>query len=391
MADDVRNMASPRQPEPLDLLLVLVPLTDVDKVAKIVPDIAVVLRADFFRSRSLLMGLSCAPAEELREHFIGCSTPGIPKIYALYNPHPCPWGSLVRRAVAAAVTLSANVTIALTPDEACADRARALINAISNGYDLATAFSPSALAYRPVEGILLSPLLRRVAGAQVVNPAPRDFAFTLPVARYWHYQPWPAEKEVGVALHLVLEALTAGFRVTEVALREGVVPSKLDLREFREAGEVLFRWLRAKGGLSAIQGALPCSLDQIRLAAKATAPAINGLESLAMRSYRQSRSLLKAGLSVATLAELDRGFYQSTPNVTSAAWERSLVELFKTYTRVPSKVWLQALEPVFLGRMASFGREATGRPVSEVLEMVRGKVAPKAAVVRTAGAMESRP
>ncbi len=390
MTDDVRDLVSPRQPEPLDLLLVLVPLTEPDKVARVVPDLAVVLRADFFRSRSLLMGLSCAPAEELREHFIGCSTPGIPKIYALYNPHPCPWGSLVRRAVAAAVTLSANVTIALTPDEACADRARALVHAISNGFDMATAFSPAALAYRPVEGLLLSPLLRQVAGTRVVNPAPRDFAFTLPVARYWHYQPWPAEKEVGVALHLVLEALTAGFRVTEVALREGVVPSKLDLREFREAGEVLFRWLRAKGGTAALQGAIPCSMDQVRLGAKATVPAIGGLESLAMRSYRQSRSLLKAGISGATLAELDRGFYRSTPSVSSEAWERSLLELFRTYSRVPSKVWLQALEPVFLGRMASFGRETVGRPLGEVLELFRGKQAPKPPIVRSAGAMERK-
>lgn len=391
MTDDLHGFASPRQPEPLDLLLVLLPLTEADKVAKVVPDLAVVLRADFFRSRSLLMGLSCAPAEELREHFIGCSTPGIPKIYALYNARPCPWGSLVRRAVAAAVTLSANVTLALTPDEACADRARALIQALSNGFDMATAFSPSALAWRPVEGLLLSPLLRRVAGARVVNPAPRDFAFTLPVARYWHYQPWPEEREVGVSLHLVLEALSAGFRVTEVALREGVVPSKLDLREFREAGEVLFRWLRSKGGAASVQGTVPCSLDQVRLGAKATAPSIDGLESMAMRAYRQSRSLLKAGISTATLAELDRGFYQSTPGVSSAAWEKSLVELFRTYARVPSKVWLQALEPVFLGRMASFGREAVGRPLGEVLELVRGQEAPKSPTSRSAGAMESRP
>lgn len=391
MRDDVQDMISPRQPEPLDLLLVLVPLTAANRVAKVVSDIAVVHSANFFRSRSLLMGLSCAPAPELREHFIGCSTPGIPKVYALYHPTPCPWGSLVRRAVAAAVTLSANVTIVLTPDEACADRAKALIQTVSNGFDLATAFSPSALAFRPVEGLLLSPLLRRVAGARMMNPAPRDFAFTLPVARYWHYQPWPAEKEVGVALHLVLEALTAGFRVTEVALREAIVPSRLNLREFREAGEVLFRWLRAKGGVAHLQGTVPCSLDQVRLTAKATVPSINGLEALAMSSYRQSRALLKAGVSVATLAELDRGFYQSTPSVSSTAWERSLEELFRTYTRVPSKVWLQALEPVFLGRMASFGRETAGRPLGEVLDRLRGREAPQAPTPRSAGAMERRP
>ncbi len=378
------------RPEPLDLLLVLVPLTDPDKVAKVVPDIAVLLRSEFYRSRSLLMGLSCAPVEELRDHFIGCSTPGIPKIYALFAQQPCPWGTLVRKAVAAAVSLSANVTVALTPDEACADRARALIGALSNGCDMATAFSPRALAWRPVEGILLAPLLRRMAGAQVTNPAPRDFAFPLPLARYWHYQPWPPEREVGVSLHMVLEALSAGFRVSEVALREGIVPSRLDLREFREAGEVLFRWLRARGEGTSIQGTVPVSLDQIRSAAPADAPNVAGIETAAMRSYRQSRSLLKAGVSTATLAELDHGFYQTNPGVSGPTWERSLMELYRTYARVPSKVWLQALEPVFLGRVASFGREARGKTVGQLVEMVRGKPRPVPPVRRSAGAMEQQ-
>lgn len=383
-------MENPRQSEPLDLLLVLVPLTDPDKVAKIVPDLAVLLRSEFYRSRSMLMGLSCAPAEELRDHFIGCSTPGIPKIYALYAPQPCPWGTLVRKAVAAAVSLSANVTVALTPDEACADRARALVGALSNGFDMSTAFSPKALAWRPVEGLLLAPLLRRMAGAQVTNPAPRDFAFTLPLARYWHFQPWPPEREVGVSLHLVLEALSAGFRVSEVALREGIVPSRLDLREFREAGEVLFRWLRARGQGTTIQGTVPVSLDQVRSAAMADAPQVGAIETAAMRSYRQTRSLLKAGLSSATLAELDRGFYQATPGVSGSAWEKSLMELYRTYARVPSKVWLQALEPVFLGRMASFGREASGKTVGQLVEMVRGRQRPVPPLRRSAGAMERK-
>jgi hypothetical protein len=291
-------------------------------------------------------------------------------------------GSAIRLVFAAADLLGARAVAIVDPEAtelSPADLERLLSPILNASADYVKPVLPRAPTDGPLITQLVRPLLRAAFGKRVSEPIDPLFACSGAFAkRALRVEPW-STPFIQYGLDPWLGALAAleGFRIAQVALPSGALRSHSQAPPFSEifrqvVGSIFGVLAQEPARWLPIDGSLPVPSFGELGPDRAPAAAFD-TQSFA-QTYREAMDALQPVLvemlSPATLQLLTARAGAPILHIDDALWVRTVYELLVTAARrtVPVDQIVQALQPVYLGRVSSLFDELASLDRHDALE-----------------------
>lgn len=377
----------------VDILVSIPTANDRQTVEHAVSAIQIGLAKYFPRERAALMNpdassrdgtqeiVKAASVRDFRSFLASSPLRSLRMLSTGYHPSRGAAGAL-RLTLAAADLLRAKVCVVVSP--AVTSLTPEWIDALARpvlqeGFDLLT---PVYQRHR-FEGLLvrnlLAPVVRAAYGFRIEEPAPEDAAFSGTLARHFLAQNIWQENFIrnGAPIWMITSALAGGFRAGQAFLGPKFYPPKKAGRDLAETLQdfvgALFQslelhaayWPSRTGSEPVPLFGFPSDLD--------LGPArVNRRKLFAMfqTGTREIASILEQALSAATLQEVLQaaGSEEDHCWFPDELWVKTVYEFALAYHRrvMNRDHLLQALTPIYRGRISSYIRETRGAALDQL-------------------------
>ncbi len=279
---------------------------------------------------------------------------------------------MVRLQARAAVVVPANLSI-ITPEWI-----KELASPILNGYDWAAPLYARSEYDGTITNNICYPLIYGLLGKDIRQPIGGDFALSLDLAKHYLKQDWSdATRQYGIDIFMSVHAVLGEFACSQVGL--GAKPGKpsapkLGLR-FVQMVETLFqtllsnkeRWLE------------PTELTRYPLFGeqhfdqpRSSSLDYKAMEAAALREFGEHQRMLAEVLEPMIYTELVEMYRSGEINIDADLWMRIVYELLFAYDNNEKGPGLiEAMKPLYFGRVASFIKQTLDKDHDEAERMIQ--------------------
>jgi glucosylglycerate synthase len=382
----------------VDILIGLPTHNNAKTVGSIVQTIRNGILRDFPRERAVIINADGGSRDGTPELITGVSIDDlrpVPSMYALRTLHAIsttyagtPNGGVALRTIlAAAELLRAKACIVMSPESESVTPewiSNLLRPVYRDGFDLV---SPTYRRHK-FDGLLMTnllyPMVRALYGQRIREAYMSEFGFSGRMgSQFLAQNRWnDGIGESGVELRVTLAALAGGFRVCQAFLgeKEHVERRAADLvPTLRQSVGVLFSALEADFNVwSAVSGSqdIPTTGNEVELLLDPLRINRKRLRDMFVNGVSELESVFQSILSPSTLAELKviAGLGEEEFRYPAELWARTVYEFGAAYQRsaINRDHIIQALAPLFRGRVFTFVVENRNSSATEVARNVEG-------------------
>ncbi len=227
------------------------------------------------------------------------------------------------------------------------------------------------------------PLIYGLLGKDIRQPIGGDFSFSSKLERYWMKKRWNEQiRNYGIDIFMTLNAILGNFKIGRADLGAKIhKPSapKLDLM-FSQVVYTIFKilldnkkaWQKKMKKPSAIR---PSSRAGIKIKSIPPAPAginPNAIKKTSSLLFEKNKKILKKQLRKETYQKLEEMYKNGKIFINGELWAEIVYELLERFgkTRCNPEL-IEALKPLYFGRIFSFLKETRGIPFKETEQLIK--------------------
>ncbi|MBW2990915.1 glycosyltransferase [Candidatus Woesearchaeota archaeon] len=319
--------------------------------------------------------------DNTKQVFLNTDTQGIPKVYVTTEPGVKGKGNnfynlfkIVKELQPKAVVVVDADLKSITPDWM-----KKLCQPILEGHDLVTPLYARHKYDGTITNNIVYPIVVGLLCRNIRQPIGGDFSFSTKLAEHWLEQEWSDTiRQYGIDIFMTTNALLGNFKVCSTKLGAKIHKVK-DPGEslgpmFRQVIGTLFSMLSKNPEIllnRGIEHTIVFGDDQMQEPSMMT---INTekLRQTFNNGMNKYGAVLKEHLSQETYNELKKVCLE-VGRIDCELWARILYDLLAAYQRTESKeLLLEAVQPLYFGRVYSFAKETANMPHYKAeMEVVR--------------------
>ena len=327
------------------------------------------LKKYFPQQTCIIINVDNNSSDNTKQVFLNTDTQGIPKVYVTTEPGVRGKGNnfynlfkIVKEFKPRAVIVVDADLKSITPKWI-----KNLATPILEGYDLVTPLYARHKYDGTITNNLVYPVVVGLLGKNIRQPIGGDFSFSTRLAEYWLEQEWSETiRQYGIDIFMTIHAVLGGFKICSTRLGAKIHkvkdPGKSLGPMFKQVIGTLFSMLSKKPDALLNRGIEHTAIfgdDEIR---EPSMMCINteNLRKKFNNGMNKYGGVLKEHLSKETYTEL-RNTCLELGGLDPELWAKILYELLGAYPRAESKeLLLEAIQPLYFGRVYTFAKETAG-------------------------------
>lgn len=227
------------------------------------------------------------------------------------------------------------------------------------------------------------PLVYGLLGKDIRQPIGGDFSFSSRLGRYWMKKRWNEQiRNYGIDIFMTLNAILGNFKIGRADLGAKIhKPSapKLDLM-FSQVVYTIFKiltdnqksWRKKMKKPSAIR---PSSRAGVKTKSNPPAPAgikPNAIKKISSELFEKNKKILKKQLAEETYGKLEKMYGDGKIFIDSELWAEIVYELLDRFGKTKfNPELIEALKPLYFGRVFSFIKETEKLPFQEIERLIK--------------------
>nr|MCK4930380.1 glycosyltransferase [Nanoarchaeota archaeon] len=307
--------------------------------------------------------------DNTKQVFLNTDTQGIPKVYVTTEPGVKGKGNnfynlfqIVKELQPKAVAVVDADLKSITPEWI-----KNLCQPILEGYDLVTPLYARHKYDGTITNNIVYPMTVGLLGKNIRQPIGGDFSFSARLAEHWLKQEWSKTiRQYGIDIFMTTHALLGGFKVCSTRLGAKIHKIK-DPGEslgpmFKQVIGTLFSMFNKEPGALLNRGIEHTTIFGDAQMHEPSMMCINTekLRKTFNKGMRKYSSVLREHLSKETYSELKEVFLE-VEKIDAELWAKMLYELLAAFPRAENKeLLLEAIQPLYFGRVYSFAKETAG-------------------------------
>lgn len=319
----------------------------------------------------LIINVDNNSKDNTKHIFLNTDTQGIPKVYVTTSPGVKGKGNnfynlfkIVKELKPKAVAVVDADLKSITPEWI-----KKLCQPILEGYDLATPLYARHKYDGTITNNIVYPLIVGLFCRDIRQPIGGDFSFSTRLAEHWLEQEWSETiKQYGIDIFMTTHALLGNFKVCSTRLGAKIHKVK-DPGEslgpmFKQVIGTLFSILNKKPEALLNRGIAHTTIFGEEETQEPAMMCINTekLRKTFNNGMNKYNGLLREHLSKETYSEL-REVCLELGGLDSELWTKILYDLLAAYPKAESKeLLIEAVQPLYFGRVYSFAKETAGMP-----------------------------
>jgi len=357
------------EPEKADIIVGIPSYNEADAISYVTRQVALGLKNFYPQYSCLIINVDNNSPDNTKEAFLSTPTEDIPKRYISTPPGVKGKGNNFYNLFKAVKELKPKAVVVVDADlkSITPDWIKSLAEPILRGADLVTPLYSRHKYDGTITNNIVYPITVGLLGKNIRQPIGGDFSFSSRLAGHWLEQEWSETiRHFGIDIFMTTHALLGGFKVCSATLGAKI-------HKVKDPGESLGPMFKQVIGtlfsvINDNKHAIPNNgIEQ---------PIIFGNTELqepqAMcintdnlrRNYNNGMSnkkhILKQYLSETTYADLNNVSLEIN-NISADLWARTLYDLLVAYPRAENKEeLLEAMQPLYFGRVYSFAKETSG-------------------------------
>ena len=352
-----------------DIIVGIPSYKEEDNISFVTTQAALGLKKYFSKYTCLIINIDNNSPDNTKGEFLGTNTEGIKKAYVTTPPGVKGKGNnfynlfkIVKELQPKAVVVVDADLKSITPEWI-----KNLAQPIIDGNDMATPLYSRHKYDGTITNNIVYPMIMGLAERNIRQPIGGDFSFSTRVAEHWLEQEWSETiRQFGIDIFMTTNAILGGFKVCSATLGAKIHKVK-DPGEslgpmFKQVIGTLFSVLHAnkdKLGSEGIEQPMIFGDEELQ---EPQTMCINteNLRKNFNEGKRKHMHKLQPYLSEETYNELNN-LSLEVNNITPELWARTLYDLLISYPKAENKEeLLEAMQPLYFGRVYSFAKESAG-------------------------------
>lgn len=366
--------------EKADIIVGIPSYNESDSIGFVVQQAAAGLKKYFSQYSCLIINVDNNSPDNTKEAFLSTDTGEIKKAYVTTPPGVKGKGNNFYNLFKVVKELQPKAVVVVDADlkSITPEWIKNLAEPIIRGADLVTPMYSRHKYDGTITNNIVYPIIVGLLGRNIRQPIGGDFSFSSKLAEYWLKQEWSETiRQFGIDIFMTTNAIMGGFKVCSSNLGAKIHKVK-DPGEslgpmFKQVIGTLFSIINANKQLISNNGIeQPLTFGDTELQEPQTM-SINteNLRKNFNEGRRKYLHVLKQYLTEQTYNEF-RNLSLEAQSITPELWAKTLYDLLIAYPKAENKPeLLEAMQPLYFGRVYSFAKESAGMSHEEAEEKIQ--------------------
>ena len=369
--------------EKAEIIVGIPSYNEADTISFVTSQAAQGLKRYFSKYSCAIINMDNNSPDNTKKAFLDTPTEGIPKYYVSTPPGVKGKGNNFHNLFTIVKELRPKAVVVVDADlkSITPEWIRGLGQPILDGYDMVTPLYSRHKYDGTITNNIIYPMMYGLLGKNIRQPIGGDFSFSARLAEYWIEQVWSETvRNYGIDIFMTTHALLGGFNVCSACL--GIKTHKVkDPGEslgpmFKQVIGTFFSVIHDKKDLLSNNGVEEAVIFGEKNMLEPQFMCINtdNLRRYFNNGLRDKKHILKQYLSEGTYAELSNTCLE-VGSINAEFWARIIYDLLGSYPKAGNKEeLLEAMQPLYFGRVYSFAKETANMSYIEAEAQVQNQV-----------------